>query len=1417
MTEFASQKPNMYTGTASVNIPLYSINFDGWSLPLSLSYNGSGIRPNEEATEVGLGWALNATGVISRSIDGYDDLYPGGSGSSHKGYVYNTDPITFSMGYSMFGAFTAPPANSYFNRILVQGGEDTQPDVFNFNFFGFSGSFILSQKAANPLITSVKITEGPCSILFNETGQTFTIVTPDGFRGEFDVKERSTSVSGSTVSIDRMACCSQSQLDIQQVINDGRFRTITSWYLSKITSPNGLELNFTYDMTAGTSPYLCNRTSFSELEDIGSQEVCQQTIHEYVYLQKIESLDVRLDFTMEDREDLHDNELFTPGTAMVKFPFSQPLKRFSGIQITGLTPGSTFSKTIVFKQSYFNDQYRDILSNNFNSNEYQWLRGRLDRVTIDDQQYRFYYEAGNGLPNKLTNSIDHFGFYNGQSNPRLLPPESVDPAFLSLALVPADTNKVEYYKQRYSRRADLAYGKTGVLKKVAYPTQGYTLFEYELHTYIPNKPNLPNYLKYDFFREQEEFNASFEGNVAGGLRIKSIKEYDYNDQLVRNKSYQYTDYQGFSTGKLTTPLYTRYAVRSPYVDFNSELYWNFKRKTHSSVSGSGSAQGKLLGYSRVQETVSGTSDSYKNVYFYQNTRDSLIGYNVLALNFPSRNGQLKEERNYNSANQIVKRTTYDQYYKALDSIKAIAYQQNGGTWLFYLKRYYIRRSFTSPMVVTTTVPTQPSGITVNAQDVVTSIGNASQTTKKTTYSGITYLQSSERIKNSEGDSIVTRIKRPFDYSGTDMAISHMKDPLMNLISNVVEEIHLKNGTAIAASANKYFYNSSNRINLIKSYSFNKDINPVLPTISDGATFEATGSPYEKIATFTSYDYDEKLLEYVARDGIVNSFIWENRLPVVHGVGITNSQLQVAYAYAKSTGTYETSLRNHANVVGKQVTTYLHNPQVGVTKVTNPAAVSTSYAYDGYSRLEKIIDNDGKTVQQQQYHFKEYPPLRTLVLSGNITFPLLTEDAYDVPMLAGYIQCDNNITSKVLTISNTGEDDLNVTSLSFPQYFSSTWMGGVIPPQTSVDVIVNFSQPPSPGTYGGTITVNSNKTSGTSTLSVSATYQTKVCNLAVSASVLDFGAIMSPYAGLPFTVTNNGNSYIKFSNPAFAWDGLSTTYATDAQFSATPNFAVCLPPGGHADFTANFTPNTLDLVQSAKLSLIMGEGCSSFKDAILMKGEKVTSFTRIISAPSNVPVPSFTGTTSTQAFDVQNTGNTPMQVTNVTSSNTMFAISSTSFAVPAHGYTTLTATFTPPAQNFTAQSTTLTFTSNATNNTSFTMTLSGQRTEVKSVSVSTGSVYLKPSTGAQSIYITNTGNSPVSISTPAETDPSNAFAEAYQYGTGGTYSFGSPLQPGITLVITVSAVGGYSSANGTLSVPTDSPGGTYIINLARSEF
>ncbi len=1069
MTEYYAQRPRMYTGTASVNIPLYNIDFDGWSLPLSLTYNATGIRTNEEASEVGLGWSLSATGVISRTIKGGDDLFDGGI-TGKKGFIYSERDVSFHEGLGYDWQSEVEPSDTSYYYKLVHNQPDTQPDIFNYNFFGYSGSFVLSRIVDDPegdYVNVIKITQDACRINFDLDAKTFEVITPEGFKGEFTIEEKSTSFSSSAgATSDRMLCCGANYIDISYYQNySGMFRTTTSWYLSKITSPNGYRAIFSYDLDGnGESLYLSNSQAFAELDGITSNQVCLQTVQEHVYQQGITIQNetqtglLQIDFLMNVRHDLQKNTLFAG--AGQPFKISQPLKKYTGINITGLDPESTLNKTIGIYQSYFNPQYYN--ANNFGEDEYRWMRGRLDRVAIDDQEYQFYYENGQGgVPNKLTTGIDHFGFYNGiaQTNLRVLPPEPAAAAFIGNGTLYQADNLVEDYKQKWDRRVDFNYGKAGLLKKVKYPTRGYSVFEYEPHVYIPSTGGLFN---------EVLSTTTIGGNSAGGARVKSIREYDYNDALLLEKSYVYLNDHNTpaspSTGKLMTPLYNRYAQKwQNGASSGANFHWT----TYSTIPGNSSAEGKIIGYSKVHEIVTGGSENYRNAYYFENRINKVLAFNAQAVGYQNLNGQSIEVRNFDNAGKIVQLSQNSDYFHPIDSVKAIAYQvQPGNTFLHFFVPYTIRQSFNTPYTVVSTIAKSPSEITEDVNGNVVYSGSYLQTQKDYTFNS-NYLLKTEQTINSTGDLLKTEIKRPADYPMAGI-VGSMVDK--NIVSPVIEEISYKNGSVVSAMGNRY-ESVGSLIKLRSTYHFNTSLGSFTGS-TNGNSFQ---SPYEERITYTAYNTQNgKLLEYKGLDGLINSFIWgyNGTLPIVHGVGVSNSLLQQAHTNAlPGNPGYEMTLRNDMTVAAAIITTYSHNPRVGIKKVTDSGGLSKTFQYDQYARLEKVLDNDDNILKQYQYHFIKRTPTRIMVLSGMLDFGAF----YDCQI----------VNPKVITISNDGEDELYVSGISVPSGFGINWFQGAIPAGASVDVTVTFTGSGS-GTYSGNLTINSDKTSGSNIIPVTAT-------------------------------------------------------------------------------------------------------------------------------------------------------------------------------------------------------------------------------------------------------------------------------------------------------------------------------------------
>jgi hypothetical protein len=64
---------SLYTGIPNISIPLYDINNGNLDLRVSVSYHSGGVRVEEVASSVGLGWTLNAGGIIGRNVRGLQD------------------------------------------------------------------------------------------------------------------------------------------------------------------------------------------------------------------------------------------------------------------------------------------------------------------------------------------------------------------------------------------------------------------------------------------------------------------------------------------------------------------------------------------------------------------------------------------------------------------------------------------------------------------------------------------------------------------------------------------------------------------------------------------------------------------------------------------------------------------------------------------------------------------------------------------------------------------------------------------------------------------------------------------------------------------------------------------------------------------------------------------------------------------------------------------------------------------------------------------------------------------------------------------------------------------------------------------------------------------------------------------------
>ena len=194
---------NYYTGAADVSVPLFNLGGRDISIPIGLNYNASGIKVQDVASSVGIGWNLNAGGMITRMVRGEPD-----------GSVVNcTDTWT--------------------NSAVVAGTCDYERDIFYFSMLGRSGKFFMDPVTG--IFHSMPYQDVKITVVTDIPSGYWQIIDENGYKYQFGVT--TTECEQSTYYTWNTTTNSYAQQDTY----------ISTWYLSKIFSPLGVQVaTFTY-------------------------------------------------------------------------------------------------------------------------------------------------------------------------------------------------------------------------------------------------------------------------------------------------------------------------------------------------------------------------------------------------------------------------------------------------------------------------------------------------------------------------------------------------------------------------------------------------------------------------------------------------------------------------------------------------------------------------------------------------------------------------------------------------------------------------------------------------------------------------------------------------------------------------------------------------------------------------------------------------------------------------------------------------------------------------------------------------------------------------------------------------------------------------------------------------------------------
>jgi len=953
---------NEYLGIPDISIPLFNMELIDINIPLNISYQATGIKVNQDASSVGIGWDLNTLGSVVQIVRGDDDMNP-----YRHPYLYRLLPDYYSSHYAHFEYLPETGYDSSFpmetngypiesvkekygyrmvfrdyfpiNGRLVMNNQfrysttywDSEPDVFIINILGEKLHCITSD-------FSKSITQGAKSsrvTVLNKIGykvewiqstDNWVVTNPQGTRFFFEIKQPliSETYTNTIMYSTSPGSGSDSSKNISQNI----------WYLTRIETALGTAVYLSYNSSEevefitngnGTIEYMTSLyrdnydprpyptfllNLFLSKAPITQSTVKSITREKQYILTKISSKKCDIEFSYTNREDI---------------------PKYKKLEEITLSYNDEEIKKINF--SY----------NHITNSDIKGKRLFLNSINLNGELYKFTYNTTR-LPSRNSFAQDYWGYYNGSSNNNSLVP---NPKRFGHTVV---ENLETYYDPIVNNMsANLKYTKAGILERITYPTSGFVEFEYELNTF--NDFWVPNYTNTN--------NPRSSGSEGFGLRIKSILYKDSDSKLLKKKIYQY--YGGKS-------------VNRHVFDKDGSIEWiNSTKPNFSQTSGfrvmSTSSLSDVnpfsthtgVGYDSVSCIFKSIDDNkeYKTTTLYHNTphissAHQPITRNLLhTIHMPSfenssfpKNGSVKEKRYYNDFKHMVRREEYqyenkksnilygvklmkiqDVYYKPLQS--GSSYQQGISR---YLLGYYPVFDFES---------------LVSKKTETENAGNG--------------------ILSTEHIYIYDDKRRLQEINATSSDGKHLS-------KNIIYESFWNSSNIYSLIKEENHFSEENQL-VYKKFDYNTQ-NPTIKQIVDGRTPSS-------LLNSIQYEYIGIRPKMIVnnQDTIIYLWAFNGLYPVAEIRNATYTTVNTAVsavglssidALSRNTNPDKSKLdqlREQLLLKNAHITTYKYTPLVGVTEITDPSGKTTYYEYDSFGRLIRTKDMDGNTVQEYDYHYK----------------------------------------------------------------------------------------------------------------------------------------------------------------------------------------------------------------------------------------------------------------------------------------------------------------------------------------------------------------------------------------------------------------------------------------------------------------
>ncbi|MGB6092862.1 MAG: hypothetical protein WBF83_03785, partial [Moheibacter sp.] len=1006
---------NLYTGRIDVNVPIYTIKQGTIEYPISLNYQGGGIKVDQRASNIGLGWSMTQT-VITRKIQGGNDL----NDYSNRTSEINSDLWIREVegswsGYGKTGYFKQSSEGvklTNFDGIVKK--VDFFPDIYNFYSPEFNTSFYFEN-----INTPIEINYQQTKIVPNQPSfQTFNYMKNSGFPNH-----PTKDIYGFTLTSDNgikyiLNDYTVSYNDVMTSWGTGEhvLPEVSSWLVSRIEDPaTNSKIFFQYEEYDADIPspiYGEHPTypfSFSYIKMPPNNQNCQYNATFYQdfpgnqspYYNKVRQRKIRQKRLKKIIFDLGEVEFLYDTVNRLDEYKEKALKNIIIKDYNG---------KVLFNYQLTHDYFQSNCPNEY-SYPQDCKRLKLSNVKniIGDYtgSYNFSYYEELSLPKINSSASDFLGYFNNSPEVNIesmlpIPKLYFYPNKDEYSVLPFLVPNQNYHIVNQNSIVDKTpnnHSKSWSLKKVTYPTGGSTEFEYE----------------------SGDFNFWGQNIKGGGARIKSQSLFDNNGTLLQTLNYEYKDSQGNSSGTLhRVPFYglPAYHLFNSYyqengdgsvtllTDYNGLPNWDADNlgETFLTFQNDRSEEditnGGYVGYKYIKEYEVG--NGYTNYEYTSNLDfpDKLLrterilpihinttNYNTCIGSFLQTNsalgyslytdyslfrGKLKNKKTYNQNNLIVQEiiNTYQNYNYDFKQFIGIDEYTNylGDLSLFFstLKDYRSENYLLTN--------------TINNQYSLTGTNPISES-KTLTYNGANNLIRTSSLEINNQEHIHNIYSYP-EASSNDPTIQQLVQ--QNRKSTVLQQSTEKNMVPVSTTKVEFKNNqSTNYLTLPSKLLYNKS-QELMKTDIEYLEYDNKGNVIrykEKNGTNTYIimGYKKQYPLMIISGGTEDYYYYYDDLSQAVNVGTGYS-----FQYLQTLSDSENSQSEEMVLISIMKTIqnwlslnrntlvefYTYDPLVGITSETFSNGITIFYIYDNNGRVIQLTDEQGNILKKVDYNYKQ---------------------------------------------------------------------------------------------------------------------------------------------------------------------------------------------------------------------------------------------------------------------------------------------------------------------------------------------------------------------------------------------------------------------------------------------------------------